>query len=111
VAHGYDTAERDLEQAGLALTRQPSEAGIDWRLTLPTGELVEAWEQVTGGLVPPAEILRPIEPVTASKELVPDPPRRTRPREPVLDAYSRFEELTRQLVSAARPRRAGYGAA
>jgi hypothetical protein len=52
VAHGYDTAERDLEQAGMTLVRQPSEAGVEWRLTLPQGELVEAWEPGTSGLVP-----------------------------------------------------------
>jgi hypothetical protein len=33
VAHEYDTPKRDLERAGMTLARQPSEAGVDWRLT------------------------------------------------------------------------------
>ena len=110
MTHGYDTAERDLEQAGMTLARQPSEAGVEWRLTLPHGELVEAWEPGTSGLVPPAEIRHRIELVTAGKDLVPDPPPRSQPREPAADEFRRFEELTRRLVRTSRPRRAGSGA-
>jgi CHAD domain-containing protein len=74
VAHDYDTADRDLERLGMALSRLPSEAGVEWRLTLPRGERVEAWEPGTNGLVPPPEILRLIGSVTAGKPLVPGPP-------------------------------------
>jgi hypothetical protein len=107
VTHEYDTPERDLERAGMALTRHSSEAGIDWRLTLPHGEQVEAWEPGTSGLVPPPEIARLIRSVTAGQDLVPSPP----PRELPAD-YGRFEELTRRLFSAPppRPRQAGSGA-
>ncbi len=110
MAHGYDTAERDLEQAGMTLARQPSEAGVDWLLTLPGGDLVEAWEPGTSGLVPPPEVMSRIERVTAGRDLVPDPPVRALPREPAADEYGRFEDLTRQLVTASRPWRAGSGA-
>jgi CHAD domain-containing protein len=74
VAHGYDTTERDLERLGLTLSRLPSEAGVEWRLELPRGERLEAWEPGTDGLSPPAEILRVIEGVVAGKALVPGPP-------------------------------------
>jgi len=87
----------------MALTRQPSEAGIDWRLTLPHGEQVEAWEPGTAGLVVPPEIAGLIKSVMAGRKLVPDPPPRELPAE-----YARFEELARRLVSL---RRAGSGAA
>ena len=60
VAHDYDTVERDLERLGMTLSRLPSEAGVEWRLTLPRGERVEAWEPGTTGLSP-AEIMGPIE--------------------------------------------------
>ena len=108
----YDTAERHLEQAGMRLTRHPSEAGVDWRLTLPGGEHVEAWEPGTSGLSPPTEIFRLIEGISAGKELVADPPPRSQPLEPA-DEYSRFEALTRQLVSesTSRPWRDGSDAA
>src|SRR5579862_3666615 len=56
VRHDYDTVERDLEQLGLTLSRLPSEAGAVWRLTLPRGERVEAWEPGTDGLAVPTEI-------------------------------------------------------
>jgi hypothetical protein len=95
VANEYDTAERDLEQAGLTLVRLPSEAGVGWRLALADGTRVEAWEPGTSGLAPPAEILELIERITAGKDLVPDPP----PRELPTDDYGRFEALTRRLVS------------
>jgi CHAD domain-containing protein len=74
VVHGYDTTERDLERLGMTLSRLPSEAGVEWRLELPRGERLEAWEPGTNGLSPPAEILRVIEGVIAGKELVPGPP-------------------------------------
>jgi CHAD domain-containing protein len=74
VAHDYDTVDRDLERLGMTLSRLPSEAGVQWRLLLPRGELVEAWEPGTNGLLPPAEIVRLIEGVIAGKPLVPGPP-------------------------------------
>lgn len=74
VAHDYDTVERDLERLGMTLSRLPSEAGVEWRLTLPRDEQVEAWEPGTNGLAPPADIVRLIEGVTAGKALVPGPP-------------------------------------
>lgn len=73
VAHDYDTADRDLERVGMTLSRLPSEAGVEWRLTLPRGERVEAWEPGTNGLVPPEEIVHLIAAVTADKPLVPGP--------------------------------------
>jgi hypothetical protein len=105
VTHEYDTAERDLERAGMTLSRHPSEAGVDWRLTFPHGEQVEAWEPGNAGLTPPPEITRFIRGIAARKKLIADPP----PRELPSDDYGRFEELTRRLVSE-RPR-AGSGAA
>ena len=105
--HEYDTTELDLDRAGMKLTRHPSEAGIDWRLTLPHGEQVEAWEPGTSGLVPPTEIERLIASVTRGKGIGPTPP----PRKPPSDEYDRFEELARQLVRPARPRPAGSAAA
>jgi CHAD domain-containing protein len=74
VAHEYDTPDRDLEQLGLTLSRLPSEAGVEWRLTLPRGERVEAWEPGTNGLSPPADIVQLIGSVLAGKKLVPGPP-------------------------------------
>lgn len=74
VAHEYDTLDRDLERLGMKLARLPSEAGVVWRLELPRGERVEAWEPGTSGLVPPADILRLIEAVIGGKELVPTLP-------------------------------------
>jgi CHAD domain-containing protein len=74
VAHDYDTPDRDLERVGMALSRLPSEAGVAWRLTLPRGERVEAWEPGTNGLTPPDEIVHLIGSVTAGKALVPGPP-------------------------------------
>jgi CHAD domain-containing protein len=79
VAHDYDTADRDLERLGMTLSRLPSEAGVEWRLTLPRGERVEAWEPGTDGLAPPAEIVHLIGSVTAGKPLVPGPPVRREP--------------------------------
>jgi hypothetical protein len=109
MAHEYDTAERDLERTGLTLVRQPTEAGVEWRLGLPHGELVEAWEPGTNGLVPPAEIGRRIELLTAGKDLVPGPPPRSR-RNQAADEFVRFEDLAGRLVRTSRPRRAGSGA-
>ena len=74
VAHDYDTADRDLERLGMTLSRLPSEAGVEWRLTLPRGERVEAWEPGTDGLTPPEDIVHLIGSVTAGKQLVPGPP-------------------------------------
>jgi CHAD domain-containing protein len=79
VAHDYDTADRDLERLGMTLSRLPSEAGVEWRLTLPRGERVEAWEPGTNGLSPPEEIVRLIGSVTAGKPLVAGPPLSDRP--------------------------------
>lgn len=74
VSHEYDTVDRDLEQLGMRVSRLPSEAGVVWRLSLPRGEQVEAWEPGTGGLVPPDEIARLIESAAGEKPLVPAPP-------------------------------------
>jgi CHAD domain-containing protein len=74
VAHDYDTPDRDLERIGMTLSRLPAEAGVAWRLVLPRGERVEAWEPGTNGLTPPDDIVRLIETVTAGKALVPGPP-------------------------------------
>jgi CHAD domain-containing protein len=74
VAHDYDTVERDLERLGMTLSRLPSEAGVEWRLTLSRGERVEAWEPGTNGLSPPAEVMSLIGGVVAGKPLVPGPP-------------------------------------
>ena len=74
VAHEYDTVDRDLERLGMRVSRLPSEAGVVWRLSLPRGEEVEAWEPGNGGLAPPAEIARLIESASAGKQLVPAPP-------------------------------------
>jgi CHAD domain-containing protein len=71
---GYDTLDGDLRKLGIALARSPLEAGVVWRLALPRGERVEAWEPGTAGLAPPAEILTLIDAVVADKELVPLPP-------------------------------------
>lgn len=74
VAHEYDTPDRDVEQLGMTLARLPSEAGVEWRLTLPRGERVEAWEPGTDGLSPPTDIVQLIGSVIAGKRLVPGPP-------------------------------------
>ena len=74
VRHDYDTVERDLEQLGLTLSRLPSEAGAVWRLTLPRGERVEAWEPGNEGLAVPSEIIELVGGVLAGKTLVPAPP-------------------------------------
>jgi CHAD domain-containing protein len=74
VVHGYDTLDRDLERLGVTVSRLPVEAGAVWRLSLPRGEQVEAWEPGNEGLAPPAEIARLLEGVLAGKPLVPAPP-------------------------------------
>jgi CHAD domain-containing protein len=74
VAHEYDTIEFDLERLGMTLSRIPVEAGVIWRLQLPRGESVKAWEAGNDGLAPPAEIARLIQAVLAGKPLVPMPP-------------------------------------
>jgi len=104
VAHEYDTAGRDLERAGITLSRHPSGAGVDWRLTLPRGEQIEAWEPGTSGLSPP-EIWRLIESITAGKELVPARvPAHVEPRTVPSAEYGRFAALTRQLVTGSPSR-------
>lgn len=74
VADEYDTSDRDRERVGMTLSRLPSEAGVEWRLTLPLGERVEEWEPGTNGLAPPDDIVRLIGSVTAGNPLVPGPP-------------------------------------
>ena len=74
VVHDYDTADRDLEQLGVTISRLPSEAGVVWRLTLPHGEEVEAWEPGNTGLSLPGEIMRLVAGVVAGKELLPSAP-------------------------------------
>ncbi len=74
VVHEYDTADRDLEQLGMTVARIPLEAGALWRLDLPRGERIEAWEPGNAGLNPPPEIMRLIGGVVAGKPLVPAPP-------------------------------------
>jgi CHAD domain-containing protein len=74
VAHDYDTADFDLERLGITVSRVPVEAGVMWRLSLPRGEAVEAWEPGNAGLAPPQEIAGLIEGVVAGRELVPMPP-------------------------------------
>jgi CHAD domain-containing protein len=74
VVHEYDTADRDLEQLGMTVARIPLEAGALWRLDLPRGERIEAWEPGNAGLNPPPEIMRLIGGVVSGKPLVPSPP-------------------------------------
>jgi CHAD domain-containing protein len=74
VAHDYDTIDFDLERLGIIVSRLPVEAGVMWRLRLPRGEVVEAWEPGNAGLVPPPEIARLIEGVVAGRSLFPMPP-------------------------------------
>ena len=94
VVHDYDTIDRDLERLGMTLSRLPSEAGVEWRLTLPRGERVEAWEPGTNGLSPPVDITRLIDRVTAGKDLVPGPPLSSEP-----GAVRLREMLERQRVA------------
>ena len=79
VAHDYDTLDRDLERMGMTLSRLPGEAGVTWRLSLPRGERVEAWEPGNEGLAPPVEIVELVGGVLAGKDLVPGPPVSTDP--------------------------------
>jgi CHAD domain-containing protein len=74
VTHDYDTPDRDLEQAGVQLSRHPLEAGVVWRLTLPRGERVELWTTGTEGLEPPGEIARLLSGIVTGKLLVPAAP-------------------------------------
>ncbi len=74
VTHDYDTPDRDLEGAGVQLSRHPLEAGVVWRLTLPRGERIEIWTTGTEGLAPPDEIGKLISGVAAGKLLVPAAP-------------------------------------
>ena len=74
VEHPYDTVDRDLEKLDMTLVRMPLEAGVVWRLRLPRGEQIEAWEPGTAGLSPPEDVARLIEDVVAEKVLIPMPP-------------------------------------
>ena len=74
VVHDYDTVDRDLERLGMTISRLPSEAGVVWRLTLPDGERVEAWEPGNTGLTLPGEILRLVVGVVGGKGLIPSAP-------------------------------------
>jgi CHAD domain-containing protein len=74
VASDYDPGERDLEHAGMRLSRLPGEAGVMWRLCLPRGECIEAWEAGNAGLVPPPAVAQLIDAVTGGKQLEPTPP-------------------------------------
>ena len=74
VAHEYDTADRDLEQIGVQVSRLPLEAGVVWRLTLPRGERVEVWTAGTEGLSLPDEITGLIGGIVAGKQLIPAAP-------------------------------------
>lgn len=90
VAHDYDTPDRDLEHAGVQVSRLPLEVGVVWRLTLPRGERVEIWTTGTEGLELPGEIARLISGVVAGKQLVPaappsDDPGAKRLREMILE--------------------------
>ena len=58
----------------MTISRLPSEAGVVWRLTLPHGERVEAWEPGNAGLSLPAEILRLVSGVVGGKGLIPSAP-------------------------------------
>jgi CHAD domain-containing protein len=79
VAHGYDTVDRDLERLGMTVSRLPVEAGVVWRLFLPRGEQIEAWESGSNGLAPPPEIARLLDVVAGGKPLVPSPPLSSEP--------------------------------
>jgi CHAD domain-containing protein len=74
VEHEYDTVDFDLEKVGISVSRLPLEAGVMWRLRLPRGEVLEAWEPGNAGLSPPQEISRLIDGVVAGRPLVPMPP-------------------------------------
>jgi CHAD domain-containing protein len=74
VEHEYDTPDRDLEQAGIQVSRLPLEAGVVWRLGLPRGERIEIWTSGTEGLALPEEIMELVGGIVAGKELVPAAP-------------------------------------
>lgn len=73
-ASDYDTVERDLERAGMTLSRLPGEAGVVWRLRLPRGECVEEWEPGNAGLRPPDAVARLLDAVVGERPLAPTPP-------------------------------------
>lgn len=79
VLHDYDTVDRDFERVGITLSRLPAEVGAVWRLSLPRGERIEAWEPGNCGLAPPTTIAHLIEHVAAGKLLIPSPPMSTDP--------------------------------
>jgi CHAD domain-containing protein len=97
VAHDYDTLDRDLERSGMTISRLPVEAGVVWRLRLPRGEQVEAWEPGNDGLRLPDEILRLVAGVVAGKPLVPGPPLAREPG--ALRLREMIEEQRRSLVA------------
>jgi CHAD domain-containing protein len=100
VAHEYDTADRDLEDLGMAVSRFPLEVGALWRLDLPRGERVEAWDAGNAGLVPPPPIMRLIEGVVSGKQLVPAPPA---PHDPGAIRLRAMIETQRQELLAHEP--------
>lgn len=79
VVHEYDTDDRDLERLGMTLSRLPAEVGVVWRLSLPRGERVEAWEPGNHGLSPPPAVAQLVDGVIAGKQLLPSPPLSTDP--------------------------------
>ena len=97
VVHDYDTADRDLEQLGMTISRLPLEAGVVWRLRLPRGELVEEWEPGNSGLMLPARIATLVESIVAGKQLVPGPPLGRDPG--ALRLREMIEEQRRALVA------------
>lgn len=97
VAHDYDTLEFDLERLGMVVSRLPVEAGVIWRLRLPRGEVIEAWEPGNTGLVPPGEIASLIDGVLAGRELVPMPP--LNPDEGVVRLRAAVDKQRRALLA------------
>jgi CHAD domain-containing protein len=96
VAWDYDTAERDLEQSGLTLSRLPGEAGVMWQLRLPRGECVEEWEPGNAGLTPPDGVAQLIDTVVGGKPLAPAPPLSSDPG--AIRLRELLEEQRRELL-------------
>ena len=96
----YDTVDRDLRALGMVVLRVPLEAGVIWRLELPRGEQVEAWEPGTNGLRPPVEIAGLIDDVVAEKQLIPMPPPS---RDPGAKRLRAMIEAQRQALLAHDP--------
>ena len=97
VVDDYDTVDRDLERAGMTISRLPLEAGVVWRLRLPRGEQVEQWEPGNNGLTLPGEIARLVEGVVAGKALVPGPPLTKEPG--TLRLRAMLEQQRRALIA------------